>query len=286
MPLEQLVHYFNDRFEGEHRSNLRPFILQKGLVSGIFGPIRISSAFAPVRRANDHEALTGHIAELVVSPYDSDSLNKQSSDISHLLTDALTQPADFQSIINLDRLCRTVHMMNYLTYSHNGDVLFLDVDPRHILGVQQDHGAYFEEIIIKCGLETKNVAISMTINNFYALHHAQLLNGLNNYRQRGYRIALNLGSLYAANGLRDLIKKLAPNYIRVNAPSADTQQQTSPIWLPAFKTLTELQNINGGQIILQQVGLKEQAHIAASARFGLVQGDYYEKLITDHLRCL
>ena len=50
MPLEQLVHYFNDRFEGEHHSNLRPFILQKGLVSGIFGPIRISSAFAPVRR--------------------------------------------------------------------------------------------------------------------------------------------------------------------------------------------------------------------------------------------
>jgi hypothetical protein len=54
MPLEQLVHYFNDRFEGEHRSNLRPFILQKGLVSGIFGPIRISSAFAPVQTIMKH----------------------------------------------------------------------------------------------------------------------------------------------------------------------------------------------------------------------------------------
>ena len=86
----------------------------------------------------------------------------------------LRNPADFQSIINLDRLCRTIHMLNYLIYSHNGGMLFLDVDPRHILGIQQDHGAYFEEIIIKCGLATRNVVISMTINSFYALHHDQL----------------------------------------------------------------------------------------------------------------
>jgi hypothetical protein len=36
---------------------------------------------AHLRRANDHEALTGHIAELVVSPYDSDSLNRAYSEI-------------------------------------------------------------------------------------------------------------------------------------------------------------------------------------------------------------
>ena len=31
--------------------------------------------------------------------------------------------------------------------------------------------------------------------HFYALHHTQLLDGLNNYRQRGYQIALNILSL-------------------------------------------------------------------------------------------
>jgi hypothetical protein len=41
MPLQQLVQYFNDRFETGHHSNMRPFILEKGLVSGIFGPITL-----------------------------------------------------------------------------------------------------------------------------------------------------------------------------------------------------------------------------------------------------
>lgn len=70
MPLQQLVQYFNDRFEVEHQSNIRPFILEKSLVSGIFGPIQISSVFESVRRADDNEKLAGHIAQLSVTPYD------------------------------------------------------------------------------------------------------------------------------------------------------------------------------------------------------------------------
>jgi hypothetical protein len=50
-------------------------------------------------------------------------------------------------------------MLNYLVLAHLQGVLFLEVDPRHILGIKQDHGAYFEDVIRQCGLETKNVAI-------------------------------------------------------------------------------------------------------------------------------
>ncbi len=286
MPLQQLVQYFNDRFETEHHSNIRPFILEKGLVSGIFGPIQISSVFDAVRRTGDHEKLIGHIAQLSVTPYDNNQHSQRSIEIGDLLTDVITQPADFQSIISLDRLCRTVHMLNYLAYSHKGGVLFLDVDPRHILGIKQDHGAYFEEIIIKCGLAVQNIVISMTVNSFYALHHTQLLDGLNNYRQRGYQIALNIGSLYAAHGLRDLIDKLSANYLRISAPDTATIQYSNSNWLSTLDQLTELQHLIGGQTILQQVKQKNQADIATTAHFNLIQGDYYDKLITDHLRCL
>ena len=286
MPLQQLVQYFNDRFETEHHSNIRPFILEKGLVSGIFGPIQTSSDFESIRRTDDHEKLIGHIAQLSVTPYDNNQHSQRSIEIGDLLTDVITQPADFQSIISLDRLCRTVHMLNYLAYSHKGGVLFLDVDPRHILGIKQDHGAYFEEIIIKCGLAVQNIVISMTVNSFYALHHTQLLDGLNNYRQRGYQIALNIGSLYAAHGLRDLIDKLSADYLRISAPDTATIQHSNSNWLSTLGQLTELQHLICGQTILQQVKQKNQADIATTAHFNLIQGDYYDKLITDHLRCL
>ncbi|MER2511948.1 MAG: hypothetical protein ABTQ25_05960 [Nitrosomonas ureae] len=286
MYLQSLVDYFNNRFETEHHSNIRPFTIENGLVSGIFGPIQISSVFESVRQTDDSEKLVGHIAQISVTPYTHNQPSEQLIEIGNLLTEVITQPADFQSIINLDRLCRTVHMLNYLNYSQNGGVLFLNVDPRHILGVQQDHGAYFEESIIKCGLATQNVVISMAINSFYALHHTQLLDGLNNYRRRSYKIALNIGSLYAADGIREIITKLSADFLRVNAPNTATHQNSDISWSETLKPLTKLQNLHEGKTILQQVKNEKQADIAASVKFDLVQGDYYDKLITDHLRCL
>ena len=286
MSLQQLVQHFNEHFKFEHHADFHPFLLEKGLVSGIFGPIRISSVFAPVWQTNNYEQLIGHITQLSVMPYDHEFVSEQCTEIDTLLTNVITQPTDFQSIINLDRLRRTVHMLNYLAYAGNGGVLFLDVDPRHILGVQQDHGAYFEEFINQCGLTTKNVVISLAVNNFYVLHHAQLVEGLSNYRQRGYQIALNIGSLYATDGLRELIDKLAPDYLRINAPAGEATRELSTIWQSAIKTLVKSQKLNGGQTILQQVEHKKQADITAIANPELVQGSYYDRLATDHLRCL
>lgn len=284
MPLQQLASHFNDRFEKEHHSGLRPFIVEKGLVSGLFGPIRIGSVFLPIRHPSNNDSLAGHAVQLSVSPYNDDSQDGQDMNLARL-TDTIKQPLDFQSIINLDRLCRTVHMLNYLPYVHFGSVLFLDVDPRHILSVKQDHGAYFEEIIVKCGLATKNIVISMAVNNFYALHHDQLLEGLNNYRQRGYQIALNIGHLYSANGLVDFITKLSPKYLRVNVPDTNNSE-TDIVGLSALNTLKELQRLVGGQTILQQVKRKEQAAIASELECDLVQGGYYDKLSEDYLRCM
>lgn len=285
MPLQELVNHFNERFEQEHHAHFRPFILNNGLVSGLFGPIRISSTFTPVRQAADYELVAGHAAQISVSPY-TGFQQTQAVEISNVLTDAIKQPVDFQSIINLDRLCRTVHMLNYLPYTTWDGVLFLEVDPRHILGVRKDHGAYFEEVIVKCGLATKNVVISMTVNNFYALHHTQLLEGLNNYRQRGYQIALNVGHLYSANGVVDLISKLSPNYLSVTAPDSVTRAlDLDNAWPSALSALTELVALVGGKTILQQVDQKEQAFIVNRMKFDLVQGKYYDKLSTDHLRC-
>ena len=286
MSLQQLVQHFNEHFKFEHHADFHPFLLEKGLVSGIFGPIRISSVFAPVWQTNNYEQLIGHITQLSVMPYDHELVSEQCTEIDTLFTNVITQPTDFQSIINLDRLRRTVHMLNYLAYAGNGGVLFLDVDPRHILGVQQDHGAYFEEFITQCGLATKNVVISLAVNNFYVLHHAQLVEGLNNYRQRGYQIALNIGSLYATDGLRELIDKLAPDYLRMSALVSETIGESNTIWQSATKTLVKLQKLNGGQTIFQQVDNAEQANIAAIANIELVQGGYYDRLATDHLRCL
>lgn len=286
MTLQQLVDHFNERFAHEHRSNLQPFILKNGQVSGIFGPIRISSKFLAIRPANAVESLVGHAVQILVSPYEQGMERTQSADVTDIPDGDIGQDSDYQYIINLDRLTRTVHMLNFLQYSHQGGVLFLDVDPRHIYGVQQNHGVYFSDVIIKCGLATKQVVISMQVDHFYALHHTQLLAGLNNYRQHGYKIALTVGNPDADNGLQELITKLSPDYLRISAPGAEPENDGSSVWGPALKSLLELQELHGGQTVIQQVEHKYQASIAATAGFNLVQGRYFDRLATDHLRCL
>jgi len=142
MPLQQLVSYFNARFEKLHHSNLHPFRVDENSVTGIFGPISISSAYLAIRQRLDNAVVTGHIAQLLAAPVANEVVNAQAMELGALVTDTVTEPVNFQAIINIDRLCRTVHMLNYLPLSHLGGVLFLDVDPRHILSVKQDHGVY------------------------------------------------------------------------------------------------------------------------------------------------
>ena len=104
-------------------------------------------------------------------------------------------------------------MLNYLPLTHLQGALFVEVDPRHILGIKQDHGAYFEEVIRQCGLETKNVVIVMPVNSHYARHYQELVTGLDNYRRRGYQIALKFD--YVAQESQSF--ELIPNCRRITS---------------------------------------------------------------------
>ena len=67
MPLQHLVEYFNDRIGREHRSSFRPFVQEEGKVSGLFGPIRINSFFAPLRQTLKPTVIVGHTAQIKVA---------------------------------------------------------------------------------------------------------------------------------------------------------------------------------------------------------------------------
>lgn len=279
MPLQNLVEYFNDRFGQEHRSSFRPFILEDDTISALFGQIKIDSVFSPIRRALNPVDIIGHTAKLRVSTYEVQYL--YSDEIENLLSNQPRQDNDFESIINFDRLSRTVHMLNYLPITHLQSALFVEVDPRHILGVKKDHGAYFEEVIAQCGLETKNVVITLAVNSQYAKHFQELVAGLDNYRNRGYQIALKFDYVAQESQSFDLIAKLSPNYISLSARHINHVRDNA---LPEkLRDLRELVASAGGKSILQQIDQKDSDLLARNAGFELVQGSYYERYSTQSL---
>lgn len=271
MPLQNLVEYFNSRFEQEHHSSFRPFILEQGQVSGLFGPIRIDSGFAPLRRTLEPAAIMGYTAKIKVSTYEVRHL--YTSEIESLLAQNTTLNHEFESVINFDRLSRTVHMLNFLPLTHLQDQLFLEVDSRHILGIKQDHGAYFQEVIAQCGLETSKIAIVLAANCQYTRYHRELIRGLGNYRRRGYQIALKFDPLVKEAQAFEFIQQLAPHYVSVSARPLDARDRALPAKL---RTLRALVSSMGGQSILQHIDEKKSEDLARNAGFELVQGRYYE----------
>jgi hypothetical protein len=279
MPLQDLVEYFNDRLGREHRSSFRPFVLAEGKVSGLFGPIRIDSSFALLRQALKPTVIVGHKAQITVTPNKTQHLYE--NEIEILLANNSVPANDFESIINFDRLSRTVHMLNYLTLTHLQGVLFLEVDPRHILGIKQDHGAYFEEVIAQCGLETKNIVIVLPVNTQYARYYRELINGLDNYRRRGYQIALKFEYLGQESEAFDLIAKISPNYVSLSARNMEDQEHDDALMAKLHLLKIRVASV-GGQSILQQIDEKKSDLLARNTGFDLVEGGYYRAIAFDY----
>jgi hypothetical protein len=189
---------------------------------------------------------------------------------------------DFESIINFDRLSRTVHMLNYLTLSHLQGVLFLEVDPRHILGIKQDHGAYFEEVIAQCGLETKDVVIVLAINSQYARYYQELISGLENYRRKRYQIALKFDYIAQQSEAFDLIGMISPNFVSLSARNIENQVHDDTLLTKLHQLKTRVASV-GGQSILQQIDEKKSDLLARNTGFDLVEGSYYRAIAFDYL---
>jgi hypothetical protein len=277
MPLHDLVEYFNDRFGQEHRSSYRPFILKDNQVSGLFGPIRIESSFSPIRQTFNPTAIIGHTAKIEVSTHTTPYL--YDDEIENLLANTEKQATDLESIINFDRLSRTVHMLNFLPLVPAHGFLFLEVDPRHILGIKQDHGVYFGEVISRCGLSSQHVVIVLSVYGQYKQYYQALMDGLNNYRDQGYHIALRFDNVTQDETALNLIASLSPDFVCVTAKNLPLSNKKILDYLNDLTTVVTSVN---GQSILQKVDQKSTDLIARKTSFDLVEGGYYRSIAFDY----
>ena len=280
MPLQHLVEYFNDRLEQEHYSSQRPFLLSEGKVSGLFGNIQIDSLFAPIRHMTNSNVVVGHMSQATVTVQKSRQLKGKKTVALSTRNPLVTR--DFESIINYDRLSRTVHMLNYLPMSHLHGALFLEVDPRHIMGIKEDHGAYFEEVIAQCGLETRDIVIVLVVDNQYAFYYPDLVSGLDNYRRRGYQIALKFDYQVLQRQALDLITKIAPNYVSFAARNMKDQLLDDILLEKLFEFRGRVASV-GGQSILQKADERNFDLLFRYAGFDLVEGGYYRSIEHSYL---
>ena len=152
---------------------------ENGWIVGHFFNNRLSSVFQPVFEANTRN-VAGHAAYIrsesdrttVLSPW---SVFALASEDAHL--------------VKLDRLCRTIHAINYFTAASGQGVLFVSVQPRLLESVKDDHGHAFKKILDLIEVKTSRVMIEIPIE---VNRDSRLLKRvIGNYRSHGYQVAVN-----------------------------------------------------------------------------------------------
>lgn len=183
MPLSDFVRYLNAQQSppGTGLRSTTPFVSEDGLVYVNFAKLRLESFFSPIVAIADGE-LRGHAAGLHAYGLNNHQLLEPEA--------VFVLPSDDDEFIYLDRLVRTLHALNYLTYlnRHARGTLLLRVHPRHLASVAVSHGMAFEEVLRACGLLPEQITLEIEIDGVDDAAH--LVRAVANYRSRGYGIAV------------------------------------------------------------------------------------------------
>ena len=225
---------------------------EDGWIIGHFSSNRLSSVFQPVVDANTRQVI-GHAAYI-----------RSETDNTNVLSPwgIFALATEDTLLVNLDRLCRTVHAINYFNTASGPGDLFVSVQPRLLESVKDDHGRAFAEVLDLIGVATSRVVIeipSEVNRNWRLLRHV-----IGNYRSRGYRIAANhsrasdswmaeLGGLYP-----DIVRQDASDLLQYNGSDS----------------LLDTVHRFGASLLVRDIETSQQMRAAIRAGAHLLQGRF------------
>ena len=183
--------------DGHHRLWSAP----GGQIVGRFMACNLSSVFQPVIRLGDG-APFGHEAFIR-------SFDDAGSDLSPW--NLFAHAASDESLVELDRLCRTLHVLNYFGHAEPAGSLFLNVHGRLMLAVGDDHGSAFGRVLSALHIQRRAIVIESP--PAMADDPSMLAYVMLNYRYNGYQIAVNLPGPDLLDALFD---QLRPDFVKLD----------------------------------------------------------------------
>lgn len=149
-----------------------------GEFNSTFLGVHLKSAFQPIYDSTVGE-LHGH--EGLLRPSLGGSLSS-SPDF------AFTYASEAGKLVQFDRVSRTLHVLNFKQLYDEQGLLFLNVHPKLLIEVTS-HGKVFEHILHAHSVPTHRVVIE--IHEGLIDQDRPLIEAIENYRERGYQIAID-----------------------------------------------------------------------------------------------
>lgn len=169
-------------------------------------------------------------------------------------------------LVKLDRIARTLHMLNYINLPGYRGLLFLNVHPKLLVSVNA-HGKVFERILHAHSVPTQQVVIEVLENAVEV--DKQLTEATTNYRDRGYKIAIDAFGSKRSN--IDRLWRISPDFIKLDIGIIH-EAEANPKVRRVLTKLIEIVQELGAQAIVQGIENATQHQIALDAGAVLLQG--------------
>jgi EAL domain-containing protein (putative c-di-GMP-specific phosphodiesterase class I) len=185
---------------------------------------------------------------------------------------ALSPPAAFhhaevaERLVKFDRLCRTLHTLNFLNMGRGNGLLFLNVHPELLVAVNS-HGKVFEHVLHQHDVPTQDVVIE--IHEGAVSDEKLLAAAIANYRDRGYKIAIDDFGKEHSNLER--LWTLSPEYVKLDGAIIQ-QAMENPRLQRILPKLVEIIRDLGAEVIIEGVETQEQLELARLSGVHLIQG--------------
>lgn len=184
-------------------ANTRVWLDAEGRGQGRYFNSTLTSAFQPIRRL-DTGAIVG---------YEGFARSYSASGEGLSIWKLLDQAADDDESVELDRLCRMLHAINFFRQPAGAHAdLFLSVHARLLIAVDGNHGVAFRRILQALDLPQKKIVLQLpavTEQQYWLLNYVA-----DNYRRNGFRIAINAAD---AKEAAVLLERIRPDVVKVDA---------------------------------------------------------------------
>jgi EAL domain-containing protein (putative c-di-GMP-specific phosphodiesterase class I) len=235
-----------------------------GEFNSTFVGVQLNSAFQPIY---DSEAGELYGYEALLRP----SLGGELASSPEF---ALSYAEQSGRLVQFDRVSRTLHVLNFRQIYGETGLLFLNVHPKLLITVNA-HGKIFERILHANSVPTDRVVIE--IQEGVIEHDKQLKEAIDNYRDRGYRIAIdNFGN---AQSHIDRLWKFTPDFVKFDL-SVIQQAESNDRVHKALSSLIKIVRDLGAQPVVTGIETQAQLDIAIETGSTLLQGFFLGKPVT------
>lgn len=174
-------------------------------------------------------------------------------------------------LVHLDRLCRALHVHNFVRQGGQDSWLFLNVHP--IVSVRgRNYGRFFEELLASSGLPPERIVIEILEDGL--LDDQQLAAAAEFYRARGCLVALDDFGIGHSNFGR--IWQIKPHIVKLDRSTLifARQDATARRVLPR---LVKLLHEAGCLVLIEGIEDEYEAMLAMESDADLAQGYYFAR---------